>query len=1192
MEKLRETLTQEDVVIFVGSGVSLWSGLPTWSGLIDQLVAYVEQAGSDASLIRSEKGKGELLQAASYGFDLLTKQQIGEFIRSACNYGVAKPHDIHKKIVSFNARCYVTTNYDNLIELALREWQPNVFFPPPITNRQLTETANIVTARATNFVFKPHGDASDADSIVLTREQYRDLLPQGERYFALEALKTILATRPVVYFGFGLRDPDFLYLRDLLANTYKGGTRDHYAVMSDIEDAEVRYWRRNYGIHLVGYDTTELPNGQRDHRPLLDLLDSLATKPAEDLPVGSMSDDRLALLLVRHCARLGSYPKASSQFTIRVQKQERTRSTTRTFDKFDYCPVGMFLKEFPHRAILVGLPGAGKTYSLHMTAAEISEELHNSCISDELDVDSIVVPIVADMKLYSGSIRNLIDDTLPADLSVDELSGNVELRIFLDSFNEMPKEYWENEAYLEDLKSFLDSTGSASVFIGSRTTDGLERLNWPTYCLEQIDHDTVRGELAKTGCEYDAAYEPELLSLFSKPFFFKYVVDGKLGVPSTGNPRDFYDMFFTRIRSRFSERFSSNTDIQPALENCAYDALDRGEETFYVANLLSNLRHFRGDDEVKAEDIVNWLISEQVVVPFSGGRIAFVHQSLTEFLAAKKLADVYVADPMILQEKLSLYRWDQALFLTLSLLPADLEDGFIADVLRVDLELGLAAVKYLDHKREEVLAQLLEKVAERVPSLDQFGRIGWLIERNLPISEVHAPQLRKLIATGNVIGGAAAARLIRLRGEEVKVEMLDLLLEHQHDHNFCVNGVAPHLRELVVADDLDKIIQIIDSVAEDVTPESDEKVAQGLIGGVTSVIGSMPISLVREKFLPKAVTGKISEVRGRVLKEFARDQKTTEGLELAAELLLHGVPKASIAIYFIGKFNRDTEISWSVFETEHLDKLIETAYLSEDNEAWAIETIRLIIEFRSDFAAYVEDAAARYSGVLKAILRWTGSKNQVDAIFETLDELKRNAGEETRFAHCHLLEHIGLDWHGREELFIDLLRLRNPKFALALLNSFMIPDGASSIGELEIGEVNWWLDWLSEAKNFWLEDRLTDLFAGHLSDDKKGEFLQTFNTGKTEHLGLLKTMLPRILSDLSTDDLSADAISFLLADVSRNVPVNFRGHILGSIATEKLVEETLLPLANTKCTHALATVLKQAGKRHGRRYLAKINDSV
>lgn len=81
MEKLKQVLAQEDTVLFIGSGISLWSGLPTWGGLIDELARFVEKSGVNADLIRAEAHRGDLLQAASYGFDKLTKQQIGDFMR-------------------------------------------------------------------------------------------------------------------------------------------------------------------------------------------------------------------------------------------------------------------------------------------------------------------------------------------------------------------------------------------------------------------------------------------------------------------------------------------------------------------------------------------------------------------------------------------------------------------------------------------------------------------------------------------------------------------------------------------------------------------------------------------------------------------------------------------------------------------------------------------------------------------------------------------------------------------------------------------------------------------------------------------------------------------------------------------------------------------------------------------------------
>jgi hypothetical protein len=184
LNRLKALLQYPDTVMFIGSGISGWSGLPTWPQAIELLAKRLDEDGMGGDLVRAEASRGDLLQAASYGFDKLTKHQVGEFIRSLCRYGTAKPSEIHHRIVEFGARCYITTNYDNLIEESIRTWQPNRSMRPPITNRQLTEMAEIVHARATDFIFKPHGDASDSESIILTREQYRQLLPSGERHAA------------------------------------------------------------------------------------------------------------------------------------------------------------------------------------------------------------------------------------------------------------------------------------------------------------------------------------------------------------------------------------------------------------------------------------------------------------------------------------------------------------------------------------------------------------------------------------------------------------------------------------------------------------------------------------------------------------------------------------------------------------------------------------------------------------------------------------------------------------------------------------------------------------------------------------------------------------------------------------------------------------------------------------------------
>ena len=64
----------------------------------------------------------------------------------------------------------------------------------------------------------------------------------------------------------------------------------------------------------------------------------------------------------------------------------------------------------------------------------------------------------------------------------------------------------------------------------------------------------------------------------------------------------------------------------------------------------------------------------------------------------------------------------------------------------------------------------------------QYCRI---FENDLPTSVVHEDQLRKFVSQGGIIGGCAVARLIDLKGVELKQESLRLIATHHRDYNFC-----------------------------------------------------------------------------------------------------------------------------------------------------------------------------------------------------------------------------------------------------------------------------------------------------------------------------------------------------------------------------------------------------------------------
>jgi hypothetical protein len=1196
MQNVKDVLAQKDTVLFIGSGVSLWSGLPTWSGMIEELAIFIELNGTKADLVRSEAQKGDLLQAASYAFDKLTKQQIGDFIRTACRYGKAKPELIHQRIVTLGPRCFITTNYDDLLEQALRKWQPDHFYRPPITNRQLTETAEIVHARAIDFIFKPHGDAGDSDSIILTREQYRQLLPNGERQAALESVKLLLASRPVVYIGFGLKDPDFIYVRDLLANTYKGGTRDHYAIMADVNEQEIDYWRRNYGIHLLNYETIARTDGSRDHQLLLSLLDSLIMTPkidvGEAIPFDPEAPDTV-LALARHASALGRVPRLPHEFPIRVHSEPPTNGKSSKHYSENFS-VEKFLDSGAEQAILIGLPGAGKSYSLRRAAARLAERLHEICLAENFDLDKVVVPIFVDLKLYRGDLLQLVDQTLPRSLRFDRLIESFRVKVFVDSFNEMPREYWENGSYEPDFLQFAKALGQSALIIGSRTTDGLAKLQLPAYYLNEIDESAVSAELRRLGISFEGRFSKEIRSLLQRPFYFQYIISGSIKLRSDAHPRDFYRLLFQNTNDAFEARFGDRPDFERILSGVAYDALNQGEEAFPISSLLIALENVVKDDATKwnvsPRDVTNWLVSASLLLPYSGSRVAFIHQSVTEYLAATELARRYLVESTALQEKLKLMRWDQALFLTLSLLPEGVAEAFLQDVIKADFALALNAAKYLEFGRDEIVAKLLSEIPDRFSNELFDWKINFAVESGLPITEVQIPELRSIIAGGGALGASAAYRIISMKGRSVKLEFLKLMSEKRGDFNFC-NRLGEALREYATDDDVKLVRQFLSGIAIDHQASFDEEKISGFIAGASQFLSRVDLAIIRRELLvTDSSSGTIGTLQTNLLCNILQKRKDSPALEIAGELLLSGAKEAPAAIYFIGRLpEAGANLSWGTFSHSHVECL--DAILTIGGDWMALDALKCICAARADLAELVTQLATKKNALQRAALLYCSVPNDWAPIFAALKELIRTSDSDRREISFEVLKQIRWDWTGQTPLFVDILLSRDAPFISALLGH-SLPPYLPSLGTLDVGAPEQFLEWMREiehsGKEPWFGVRLGGLLGSHLSLHGKEAFLAEFNREDSKYLRLLQVSIMPYLDDLTSDKLTDSAISFLLADISRIGGVQeWPGHLLGAIATERFVSERLVPLlsgASATLTENLKKVLAQAGKRHGRRY--------
>ena len=154
--EMKKVLKERGTVLFIGSGISTWSGLPTWGRLMEDMAEYIDKKGISSDEIR-KYAYTEPLMAADFGCDRLTSEEFEEFIKSSCKYKVAKPHMIHNLIVNLDPTCYITTNYDDLLEQTLKKKglmkKYNI-----VTNNDPNKCGSLIQLKSDHFIFKPHGD--------------------------------------------------------------------------------------------------------------------------------------------------------------------------------------------------------------------------------------------------------------------------------------------------------------------------------------------------------------------------------------------------------------------------------------------------------------------------------------------------------------------------------------------------------------------------------------------------------------------------------------------------------------------------------------------------------------------------------------------------------------------------------------------------------------------------------------------------------------------------------------------------------------------------------------------------------------------------------------------------------------------------------------------------------------------------
>jgi hypothetical protein len=250
-------------ILFVGSGLSVAAGYPSWAMLVDRLVSEARAVPhARANGIDEYLAQKDYLTLAEFARSTLGVSRYGAILREELGKPVT-PSPAHEVVARTDYRGVITTNYDKLLETAItltRHWSPTALTPESISG--------LATALFDKefFVFKLHGEIGSIETVVLTTQDYDRLIMRSPHVRVF--LQAVFLNYTLLFVGYSVRDPDFQLLLRELNVIFQGYTPTHFALLPAASEFTSEYMRR-LNIQAIPYDPRD------GHGEVVDFLEKV-----------------------------------------------------------------------------------------------------------------------------------------------------------------------------------------------------------------------------------------------------------------------------------------------------------------------------------------------------------------------------------------------------------------------------------------------------------------------------------------------------------------------------------------------------------------------------------------------------------------------------------------------------------------------------------------------------------------------------------------------------------------------------------------------------------------------------------------------------------------------------------------------------------------------------------------------------
>jgi hypothetical protein len=276
------------LILLIGSGISQPSGIASWNKIIDVIKQYLIESGEITS-----PSDLDMYQAPDAYFGKCSKKnEFHDFLIETVDFGF-KPNQLHEILAKIPFKSILTTNWDTLIEKELLKSQKINTIYNDFTATRWKETM-------AKQVIKFHGTVDVPESVIFGLGSFENFYTKSSTL--MDLLRTIFATRPILFLGFGMGDSFF---KTLLSSITKHN--EQYIVISDKQIAKKEELKRQNLTVIVSKTDNSDPYG----------MYGFLRELWENTYVTGRNRIERTKLLIRETKRLKTY--LGSDKTIRVR---------------------------------------------------------------------------------------------------------------------------------------------------------------------------------------------------------------------------------------------------------------------------------------------------------------------------------------------------------------------------------------------------------------------------------------------------------------------------------------------------------------------------------------------------------------------------------------------------------------------------------------------------------------------------------------------------------------------------------------------------------------------------------------------------------------------------------------------------------------------------------------------------------